>query len=269
LLQVLAQLATAPPSAELSSRMGIADAAQLNAELQTYLVTRRALLANTEQRYRALTGNDIDMGEAKLGIFGKINGDVPSPMFVRPLQPLPYRLGYSWQMRMVDVLAQKTSDYTHSVTQLLPQGYIEINGGAVVLDSDGDIRVHDTAERKRSFNLHYRQHPSILRRGNEHTFGYTITDTLPDGKVFTQQGSKASMTSVAPEPVEVPAGKFDTWRIERRSNWAGVESGISGTFSQTAWYSPTLRRHVKWEDISRNAAGAVVRHERHELLKTD
>ncbi len=277
LQKVLDTLANNPPSTELSKAMGIADAAALQAELRSYLQTHQALLDNIQQRHRNATSKDIDMGAAQTGVYGKVNGDVPSPMFAAPMPPLPYRKGYSWSVRMLDVLTQKTTEYTRTVTQLLPYGYIELNDGASVLDMDGNIRGLLTPAsadgrlegRKRMFNGNYRQHPQSLQRGREHTFGYVITDTMNDGKVFTQQGTNASMTSVAPELIEVSAGKFDTWKVVRRSNWKVTETGNSGTFAMTGWYSPVLRRYVRWEEVSHNATGIVVRHERHELLRTD
>jgi hypothetical protein len=269
LQHVLDILATQAPSADLSDKMGIADAQQLKSELQSYLKTRRTFLTNAQARHRAMTGKDIDMDAAKTGLYGKVLGDVPSPMFSAPMHPLPYRVGYSWTMRMEDVLTKKTTDYTRSVTQLLPYGYIEINDGKVLLDSDGNINYQITSERKRSFNIHYRQHPQSLQRGREHTFGYAMTDTMSDGKVFTQKGSNASMTSIQTEDTPVPAGTFPTWRVARKADWTVLETGNSGTFTFTGWYSPELRRYVKWEEISRNAEGTVLRHERHELLRTD
>lgn len=269
LQRVLETLAIQAPSSELSLKMGIADAQQLKDELQNDLKIRQFTLMDIQARHRTLTGNEIDMGLAKTGLFGEVKGDVPSPMFTAPMQALPYRVGYSWTVRMQDVLAQKTTDYTRTVSQLLPYGYIEINDGRLLLNRDGDIVYQVLADRKREFNSNYRQHPQSLQRGREHTFGYIIKDTMADGKVFTQTGKNASMTPIQPETVQVPAGSFNTWRVERKSEWAVVETGNSGTFAFTGWYSPILRRYVKWEEISHNQAKQVVRHERHELLKTD
>lgn len=267
--QVLDLISATPPSAELLKRAGLTSAAQLKTEMQYYLQVRLALLENTQRRYRAATGKVIDMGDALTGNVGRIADEIPSSVLSAPLWPLPYRVGYSWTMRSEDVLTQKGTEYTRKVTQLLPNGYVEINDGGVVLDLNGNIRALNTPKQKRSFNLNYRQHPQSLLRGREHTFGYTITDTLPDGRVFVQQGTQGRMTSVGPDISTFPFGEHITWRIERSSQWTIAETGLSGTYTLTAWYSPELRRYVKMEEISRNAEGKVIRHERHELLKTD
>jgi hypothetical protein len=265
--QALDQIAATPPSADLLKRAGLISEAQLKTELQYYLQVRLALLENTKQRHRAATGKDIDMGDALT--VSPIAGEISNAVLTAPLWPLPYRVGYSWTMRSEDVLTQKVTEYTRKVTQLLPNGYIEINNGAVVLDLNGNVRTLNTPKQKRSFNLNYRQHPQSLLRGREHTFGYTITDSLSDGRVFVQQGTQGRMTSVGPDISTFPFGEHITWRVERSSQWAVAETGVSGTYTLTAWYSPELRRYVKSEEISRNAEGKVIRHERHELLKTD
>jgi hypothetical protein len=242
-------------------------------ELQATVATLQSQLNAVKAQHTTLTGKEIDMAEAETGTLRMRNGDIPSSVFRAVLAPLPYRAGYTWRMQMHNLLTQASNEYTIQVSQLLPFGHTELkvspSASTLVLDEAGNIVTHASTELTRKFNVHYRQHPQSLIRGREHTFGFTVTDTLPDSKVLTEQGSQGSMTTIAPERLLVPAGPFDTWRVERRNNWKITETGANGTFAMTAWYSPVLRRYVKWEEKSVASDGKVLRHERHELTQSD
>jgi hypothetical protein len=243
------------------------------AELQATVATLQSQLNAVKAQHAALTGKDIDMAEAETGTMRMRNGDIPSSVFRAALAPLPYRAGYKWRMQVHNLLTKTSIEYAIQVSQLLPLGYTELkvspDASTLVLDEAGNIVTYSSTERTRKFNSHYRQHPQSLIRGREHTFGFTVTDILPDSKVLTEQGSQGSMTTIAPERLQVPAGLFDTWRVERRNNWKITETGANGTFAMTAWYSPVLRRYVKWEEKSVASDGKVLRHERHELIHSD
>jgi hypothetical protein len=48
------------------------------------------------------------------------------------------------------------------------------------------------------------------------------------------------------EKITIPAGEFDTLRIECKGFWTRVFDGSgSGSWSETIWYSPKIQRHVK------------------------
>jgi hypothetical protein len=48
------------------------------------------------------------------------------------------------------------------------------------------------------------------------------------------------------EEVTVPAGKFRALRIESEGPYQRLDTAISGTAKDTAWYVPEVKRYVKW-----------------------
>ncbi len=48
------------------------------------------------------------------------------------------------------------------------------------------------------------------------------------------------------EEVTVPAGKFRALRVESEGPFQRIDTAISGTAKETAWYAPEVKRYVKW-----------------------
>jgi hypothetical protein len=50
------------------------------------------------------------------------------------------------------------------------------------------------------------------------------------------------------EDVEVPAGKFNAWKVTCKGNW--MAGGFNGTMFTTMWYAPELSLVIKSEERS-------------------
>lgn len=69
---------------------------------------------------------------------------------------------------------------------------------------------------------------------------------------------QSKCTTMEMESVNVPAGRFDAWRIECKGFWnytAGQAS--SGALAQTYWYAPAVGRAVRFYSESRTSQGAL------------
>jgi len=60
------------------------------------------------------------------------------------------------------------------------------------------------------------------------------------------------------EKITVPAGAFDTVKIECSGYWNRVVDGtFSGRFTEALWYAPSVRRYAKWRNIDYQSSGGV------------
>ena len=61
--------------------------------------------------------------------------------------------------------------------------------------------------------------------------------------------------AIAIEAVEVPAGKFDAWKITCRGSWSSM-AGSSGSITKTMWYAPSVAVVVKSHERSTYSGGS-------------
>ena len=74
------------------------------------------------------------------------------------------------------------------------------------------------------------------------------------------------------EAVTVPAGTFDSYRIDCDGNWnrvfeTGPRQGMSGRFQETLWYAPSVGRSVKWNYNGYGSSGRIYTKEQTELME--
>ncbi len=82
-----------------------------------------------------------------------------------------------------------------------------------------------------------------LEAGKTWEYQYNFTN-----KVKAAKGRwKLDATVVAYEKVKVPAGEFDSFKIEYTGFWHNDTKGKSGRLKMTNWYSPALRTIVRNE----------------------
>lgn len=63
-----------------------------------------------------------------------------------------------------------------------------------------------------------------------------------------QGHSSAECVGHGIETVEVPAGKFEAYRIQCKGYWTRIfEGSSSGRFEETTWYAPAVKRSVRHE----------------------
>lgn len=94
----------------------------------------------------------------------------------------------------------------------------------------------------------------------------TSYDKLPysNGSGFIQ--GECSVAAI--EKVTVPAGTFDTYKIDCTGFWTNVfGSTATGNFKETIWYAPTAKRLVKSYYENRNSSNRISTKETTELLE--
>ncbi len=82
-----------------------------------------------------------------------------------------------------------------------------------------------------------------LHPGDTHDASYDIR--------FPRQGAyevkqQRHVKVIGWEAVKVPAGTFRALRVESEGTWYRVDLGVSGGVKEVMWYSPQVKRYVKW-----------------------
>ncbi len=82
-----------------------------------------------------------------------------------------------------------------------------------------------------------------LHPGDTHDASYNVR--------FPRQGAYEVMHQrhikvMGWEDVKVPAGTFRALRVESEGSWRRVDSGFAGGAKEVMWYSPQVKRYVKW-----------------------
>lgn len=82
-----------------------------------------------------------------------------------------------------------------------------------------------------------------LRPGDTHDASYSVRFPRQGAYEVTHQRRVRVMGW---EEVKVPAGAFRALRVESEGTWYRVDLGISGGAKEVMWYSPQVKRYVKW-----------------------
>lgn len=76
----------------------------------------------------------------------------------------------------------------------------------------------------------------------------------PNGSGYNQ----AECSVVAAEKITVSAGEFDTLRMECSGYWNNVFGSVAnGSFKETIWYAPSVKRYVKIYYENRNSGNRI------------
>ena len=85
-----------------------------------------------------------------------------------------------------------------------------------------------------------------------------------DGKGYVSEECEAKGL----EQVTVPAGTFDTIRVECEGFWTRVFDGSgSGRVAEKSWYAPKVNRSVKWTYVDHNSNGTLDHQTQTELVE--
>ncbi|MES2280367.1 MAG: hypothetical protein V4542_03060 [Pseudomonadota bacterium] len=74
---------------------------------------------------------------------------------------------------------------------------------------------------------------------------------------------------VGTERITVPAGIYDTVKIEGMGTWKNRTAGTGGTAQQVLWYAPVAKRHVRETWLTRYASGVLDQNTINEALEVD
>jgi Caspase domain len=167
-----------------------------------------------------------------------------------------YRIGDVFRYRITDLYTKlELRTVTRRVTAI-SENEIIFNNGSTTTDFLGNItKVGDSRFSGSQFFIpEYNLGKRWSSRSQRKTGDWPARDISHDFKV------------AAKEPIVVPAGTFDTYRIES-SGWAQTNDGTASVNWQNRyWLSPDVPTAIAWERLGRFSNGYVQTNEREELL---
>ena len=189
----------------------------------------------------------------------------PPLAVVAQLQPTPfyqgrlehkrnYRVGDQYDFRIVDQFNKSEKPFSLRVTAVDENGdRVEYNGGEYASDMMGNT----TANPRGSMGTPRQFYPAELVIG--HKWRTTFKQARTSGLNYTFQ---YDLKVAAKETIEVPAGKFETYRIEAR----GYNMDLNAAITRTIWIAPGINADIAHETMVRLRDGRIEQHDRQELV---
>jgi hypothetical protein len=181
-----------------------------------------------------------------------------------------YTVGDRWRYQKVDKFKQEVVDnWSRQVMGFGELDVIRLNNGAVRWAADGSIKGTDGPNGSfTNFAPSYKWIPSVLKADYTEPFKHKIDWRHADGLNGTED-REGTLKVVGQVKVKVPAGEFDTWRLEVTGWINGINNSshaaYTGSFKETFWYAPSLHNFVASEYERRNQQGHIQTNDRHEL----
>lgn len=179
-----------------------------------------------------------------------------------------FAVGDRWRYQTVEKFKQEVvKNWGRNVESFGSDGSIKLSGGLVEWTADGALKGSRGVNGSENYSPAYSWRPTTLRAGVTESIKYTRVWTNAGGSGAEQVD--ATLKVIGQERVKVPAGEFDSWRIEV-SGWInGKSSGghqpYIDSFKQIIWYVPELNNYAAQEYIKRGRSNSVVKAERDEL----
>lgn len=183
---------------------------------------------------------------------------------------LEWKPGYRWKYRVVDLWKKsEIGTMEKEVTEVTPDGYRTSLRGAATRSFSDVVKPNAS---------HVRAMPGTASRNS--TFEYSpLRLPLQDGATWqysdywpSQYGGAAVKNDLkciakASERIKVPAGEYDTQRIECKGVWRSP-SGWGGSTEEVYWYAPAVKwlvrqRYKSWMQ------GQLLVQEESELIELD
>ena len=181
------------------------------------------------------------------------------------LAPTPYSQGWQehrrsfqvgdvYNYRVVDLFTQASRPISFQVTAADPDGdRVEYNNGEYLSDTMGNTVVNPRG----GLSTPRQFYPAELFVGKRwHT---TFKQARPSGIVYTFQ---YDMKVVGRESITVPAGTFDTFKIEAR----GFNMQLGARLERNIWVAPGISGDIAHEILVRLRNGAIEQNDRQELV---
>lgn len=171
----------------------------------------------------------------------------PAPALAQADAPA-FAVGEQWTFDYKNELEpQHNSTFTQTVTAIDGHGQVSLNGGAIVMNSFGNL--------VSTGGGNYKPSDEKLR------FPLAVGKSWSASYVFSRGGWSAQgdreAKVVGVERVETPAGAFDAFRVEQVVVWSGIAgNGGHGTTHEVDWYAPAVGRVVKFDYTDRPTKGA-------------
>ncbi|MCZ8111072.1 MAG: caspase domain-containing protein [Betaproteobacteria bacterium] len=178
--------------------------------------------------------------------------------------------GDRWSMRVIDRWnGQVLRHYTLGVAQVDAAGNRITGSGSVY---DALMRPSRIISRDSGETVTYSSPPlrwwDGMQPGQERRQELRITVSQPGGGLVRETFVQARARVAAIETVEVPAGRYEAFRVEMTATQRVERPGQADSheaWTHTFWYVPELRYYAASELEVRDRAGALLRREREEL----
>jgi len=178
--------------------------------------------------------------------------------------------GDRWSMRVIDRWnGQVLRHYTLGVAQVDAAGNRITGSGSVY---DALMRPSRVISRDSGETVTYSSPPlrwwEGMQPGQERKQELRITVSQPGGGLVRETFVQARARVAGIETVEVPAGRYEAFRVEMTATQRVERPGQADSheaWTHTFWYVPELRYYAASELEVRDRAGALVRREREEL----
>ena len=172
-------------------------------------------------------------------------------------------VGDSWSYQVIDLLSGSvTRTYTLTLTEITPDSW-RFGTGFVTDKSWNTLR--ETRDGKQvSWSPKRPIYDFPLEVGK--TWSAAALSDAPD----RQSEHTYAIRVVRQERVIVPAGVFDTFRLEGTNKYKTTRkkerSSVEGVVVHRYWYSPSVSRFVAYESDESNTKGVLLKKERVELM---
>jgi hypothetical protein len=165
-----------------------------------------------------------------------------------------YQIGDRYRYRVVDLLTKlKSREFGRTVTAVTDTEVI-FNNGNFITDLLGNIVKNNRGQTFTGNQIFVAEY-SLGRKWTT-TYRGTRRDLMPDEWTLT-------FKVVAREPITVPAGTFDAFKVEGYGHIRNVGS----VFQITYWIAPEkLRSFIVFEQWQRNRRGGLIDTDRTELV---
>lgn len=178
--------------------------------------------------------------------------------------------GDRWSMRVIDRWnGEVLRHYTLGIARVDAEGNRITAAGSVY---DALMRPSRIVNRDGGETFTYSSPPlrwwDDMRPGQERRQELQITVARTDGELLREHFVRARVRVNGIETVEVPAGRYEAFRVETTATLRVQRPGQADSheaWTHTFWYVPELRYYAASELEVRDRAGALVRREREEL----
>jgi hypothetical protein len=195
----------------------------------------------------------------------------PKPLAsAKPSNNFGFTVGDRWRFQTVDKFKQEVvRNWTRKVDSIQSDNTLSLNDGSVDWSANGHlIATRGANGYLRQYSPMLKWKPDVLEVGSYEDINTKLTWRDAGGENGVDD-YKATLKVVSQERVKVPAGEFDSWKIEMAGYRTGknLSKNISYNvrFKEVFWYVPALRSYVATEYEQRTSSGALDFFTRQEL----
>lgn len=166
-----------------------------------------------------------------------------------------YQIGDEFQFQVIDGFNKAAKPLVMRVTAVnLDRDRVEYNNGEFVSDLMGNTM----RNRRGEFDTVRQFYPANLFVGKQ--WRTHFKQSRPNGTVYT---FRYDLKVVGKERVTVPAGTFDTYKIEAR----GFNMELGASLERNIWVAPGVSADIVHETLVRLRNGRIDQHDRQELVR--